>query len=80
VHAERLEGYQRQHRQAVAAGAGDTAPYDLATLEFGIAYERAVLDWFHQLPPKLRIDGNLGPDPAPRGLPGSHPGTGGRPR
>jgi DNA-binding PadR family transcriptional regulator len=54
VHADRLEGYERQHRAAVAAGARDLEPYALATLEFGIAYERAVLDWFDHLPGKLR--------------------------
>jgi DNA-binding PadR family transcriptional regulator len=54
VHAGRLAGYQRQHREALAAGAMDVEPYAIATLEFGIAYERAVLDWFDRLPPKLR--------------------------
>ena len=53
VHASRLAGYERQHREAVAAGARDAEPYAIATLEFGIAYERAVLDWFDHLPPKL---------------------------
>jgi DNA-binding PadR family transcriptional regulator len=55
VHAERLAGYQHQHRGAVAAGARESEPYAIATLEFGIAYERAVLDWFDRLPPKLRV-------------------------
>jgi DNA-binding PadR family transcriptional regulator len=54
VHARRLAGYRRQHREALAAGAGDAEPYTVATLEFGIAYERAVLSWFDRLPPKLR--------------------------
>src|SRR6266536_4522176 len=54
VHARRLAGYRRQHREAMAAGAGDAEPYAVATLEFGIAYERAVLSWFDRLPPKLR--------------------------
>jgi len=53
IHADRLAGYQRQHREAVAAGARDIEPYALATLEFGIAYEQAVLDWFDGLPPRL---------------------------
>jgi DNA-binding PadR family transcriptional regulator len=50
VHADRLADYELQHRDAVAAGARDGAPHALATLEFGIAYERAVLDWFDMLP------------------------------
>jgi DNA-binding PadR family transcriptional regulator len=50
VHAARLADYERQHRDAVAAGAAQAAPYALATLEFGLAYERAVLDWFERLP------------------------------
>lgn len=58
VHAGRLAGYQRQHRAAVAAGASERAPYALATLEFGISYERAVLDWFERLPPRLRLRGD----------------------
>src|SRR5919199_756284 len=33
VHAERLGGYERQQRAAVAAGASERAPYPLATLE-----------------------------------------------
>jgi hypothetical protein len=28
-------------------------PYAVATLEFGIIYERATLDWFDQLPNAL---------------------------
>lgn len=58
VHAGRLAAYERQHRAAVAAGASERAPYALATLEFGISYERAVLDWFERLPPRLRLRGN----------------------
>jgi DNA-binding PadR family transcriptional regulator len=54
VHASRLAGYQREHREAVAAGAREAEPYAIATLEFGIAYERAVLEWFDRLPPRLR--------------------------
>jgi DNA-binding PadR family transcriptional regulator len=64
VHAERLEGYERQHREAVAAGARDGAPYDIATLEFGIAYERAVLEWFDRLPPKLTTGEGSGQKPS----------------
>jgi DNA-binding PadR family transcriptional regulator len=62
VHVSRLAGYQRQHREAAAAGARDAEPYAIATLEFGIAYERAVLDWFDRLPPKLRRAAARQPD------------------
>lgn len=53
VHATRLAQYEQQH--AAAHIAADTAHdqsdlFALATLEFGILYERAVLDWFDQLP------------------------------
>lgn len=43
VHEERLASYERAHAELTAAGAD---PYALATLEFGLAYERAVLAWF----------------------------------
>ena len=46
VHERRLAGYE-EHRDAE----GDRMdPFGLATLQFGITYERAVLDWFDQLP------------------------------
>jgi DNA-binding PadR family transcriptional regulator len=49
VHAARLEGYE-----ALRAGAGDGLDlYARATLDFGVRYERAVLDWFDHLPPEL---------------------------
>ncbi len=47
THAERLAGYDAELAEAVRAGAG---PQDLITLDFGIRYERAVLDWFDNLP------------------------------
>jgi len=47
-HRERLDGYVE-----LAAGLGPD-PYARATLDFGIAYERAVLDWFDGLPPEIR--------------------------
>jgi len=73
VHADRLAGYQRQHREAVAAGARDIEPYALATLEFGIAYEQAVLDWFDALPPKLMVPDAPGSSSAgPPGTPSPH--------
>lgn len=42
LHADRLERYQRSARPP--------NPYEAATLQFGIRYERAVLDWFDALP------------------------------
>lgn len=51
VHAERLAGYQRIKAQ-VGDGRG-VDPFRLATLDFGLRYERAVLDWFDQLPATL---------------------------
>ena len=42
-HAARLAGYEEVEAAALAAGASRA---DLATLRFGLAYERAVLGWF----------------------------------
>jgi DNA-binding PadR family transcriptional regulator len=50
AHAQRLAGYRARREEAVAAGA---RPGDLVTLDFGIRYEAAVLDWFDHLPPDL---------------------------
>jgi len=49
THAARLQGYEAR---AGADGTLDT--YALATLDFGIRYERGVLDWLDQLSPELR--------------------------
>lgn len=46
VHAARLRAYEEQHAAAVATGAQGP---DLATLDFGLRYEAAVLDWFDHL-------------------------------
>jgi DNA-binding PadR family transcriptional regulator len=46
AHTARLEGYEALR---AATGAG-LDPYALATLDFGIRYERAVLEWFDHLP------------------------------
>ncbi|MEZ0493517.1 PadR family transcriptional regulator [Kineococcus sp. TBRC 1896] len=46
VHQGRWEAYRAQDEQARTAGAG---PLDLVTLDFGLRYERAVLDWFDGL-------------------------------
>lgn len=48
-HAKRLE----QYRAAVAAAGADADPYARATVDFGIRYEQAVLDWFDHLPAKV---------------------------
>jgi DNA-binding PadR family transcriptional regulator len=50
-HARRLADYRDQH--AAARESGDADPYALATLQFGLTYEQAVLDWFDQLPATL---------------------------
>ncbi|WP_280460617.1 PadR family transcriptional regulator [Nocardia carnea] len=46
VHQERLDHYR-------AESARTMPPYARATLEFGIGYERAVLEWFDRLPEVL---------------------------
>ncbi|AEF39023.1 PadR family transcriptional regulator [Hoyosella subflava] len=43
-HEVRLAGYMKQ------ADAGVGSPYGRATLEFGILYEKAVLEWFERVP------------------------------
>jgi DNA-binding PadR family transcriptional regulator len=53
LHADRLAAYSGQ-RAAAVGGDGEPDPYVLATLDFGLAYERAVLSWFDQLPPVIR--------------------------
>lgn len=58
VHQARLEDYEARRREA-DEGLG---PYAGATLDFGIRYERAVLDWFDHLSPEVGgdIDGEDG--------------------
>lgn len=52
VHRERLARYEAM--RADTRGAVDPPDvYGLATLDFGLHYERAVLDWFEQLPPAI---------------------------
>jgi hypothetical protein len=48
VHADRLGRYLAGRELLAAAGPGGAAR--LATLEFGIRHEQAVLDWFDVLP------------------------------
>jgi DNA-binding PadR family transcriptional regulator len=52
VHAARLHEYRQTETGARAAGATDR---DLITLDFGIRYEGAVLDWFDHLPSAERL-------------------------
>jgi DNA-binding PadR family transcriptional regulator len=52
LHAARLARYEEQ--QAAVEAAGDEVDaYALATLDFGLTYERAVLDWFDRLSPEI---------------------------
>jgi DNA-binding PadR family transcriptional regulator len=51
-HARKLGEYEEMRGAALASGHED--PYAMATLEFGMAYEQAVLAWFEQLPPEIR--------------------------
>ena len=55
IHERRLSGYRSLHDDAGA----NLEPYAAATLDFGIRYEAAVLDWFDNLPPA--IAGGLSP-------------------
>ena len=49
IHVQRLAGYR-----SLKADAGDNLDaYATATLDFGIRYEAAVLDWFDSLPPAV---------------------------
>jgi DNA-binding PadR family transcriptional regulator len=50
AHAERLRSYEADATSGVGSGADSFAA---ATLAFGIAYERAVMDWFASLPEEL---------------------------
>ncbi len=64
MHAERLAGYQRDEAEVRADP--DADPFALATLEFGLCYERAVLDWFDRLPALIPEAGDVpGPVPGP---------------
>ncbi len=49
LHARRLSSYEELQAAAHTVG-GKPDPYALATLDFGLTYERAVLDWFDRLP------------------------------
>jgi DNA-binding PadR family transcriptional regulator len=49
LHRERLAGY----RSLRAEGGENFDAFAAATLDFGIRYEAAVLDWFDHLPPDI---------------------------
>jgi DNA-binding PadR family transcriptional regulator len=51
IHARRLAGYNAAHDALEAST--DPDPYTIATLDFGIRYETAVLEWFDHLPPTV---------------------------
>jgi DNA-binding PadR family transcriptional regulator len=55
AHARKLAEYELLHQAALGSGHHD--PYAMATLEFGLAYERAALQWFDHLPPDIRGSG-----------------------
>jgi DNA-binding PadR family transcriptional regulator len=59
AHAERLRTYEAQAREIEAIPAEHRDPYRLATLAFGLAYERAVQDWFAALPAGMREPARL---------------------
>lgn len=59
AHAARLQAYRQRIEAAKTEGA---APRDLITLDFGVRYEAAVLDWFDHLPRDLAA-----PSRPPRG-------------
>jgi len=48
IHAERLGAYETQ-RRALHPQSAETEPFVVATLDFGIAYEQAVIGWFDRL-------------------------------
>lgn len=52
IHTDRLAAY-REDRAAMPRHYEEVDPYAVATLEFGISYEEAVLRWFDDLPKQL---------------------------
>lgn len=50
VHAEKLRTYEQQAAELATMPEELRDPHQQATLGFGIAYERAALDWFTELP------------------------------
>jgi DNA-binding PadR family transcriptional regulator len=51
LHRRRLADYERLR---AVRGSGVDDVYAAATLDFGVRYERAVLDWFDALPSEIR--------------------------
>jgi DNA-binding PadR family transcriptional regulator len=49
AHAEKLRTYEEQASALAATPSASRDPYHQATLAFGIAYERAVRDWFVEI-------------------------------
>jgi DNA-binding PadR family transcriptional regulator len=56
VHVERLKRYE-ETRVGLPPGADEAEPFAVAALDFGLAYERAVLAWFDALPRGLTSPG-----------------------
>lgn len=56
THEARLAEYEETQRAAPA----DADAFATAGLDFGIRYERAVLDWFAHLPPEVDAAGGTG--------------------
>ena len=52
-HAHALEEYERI-LEGIPADARESHWFSIATLQFGIAYERAVVEWCNQLPASIR--------------------------
>lgn len=61
VHAARLATYE-QIEAELPSGAADAEPYAVATLSFGLTYERALLNWFDALPAAVKGEGDLSAD------------------
>lgn len=53
AHAEKLRTYELEAASMAAAPPGEVDSFQRATLAFGIAYERAVLDWVAHLPAEM---------------------------
>jgi DNA-binding PadR family transcriptional regulator len=63
MHAGQLARYEAERDQITSGGQADD-PFVQATLDFGITYERAVMNWFERLPPP--VTGARGPSPGQR--------------
>lgn len=53
VHERRLDRHLRDLETARAAGGAECDPWAMATLDFGIRYETAVVEWFAGLPERV---------------------------